>query len=133
MSSDRAARLTMRVMRPVSPSLRPVLLFLQLALLVGMAAAMSGPARADDCGTVAFSCVHEVMTINGSSRVLSVTVYLTSEFPDLYNVIVPGRPQMEMKVGGTFRVGVQPDGTATYSVQPCSRNLTSSNCMSWTQ
>jgi len=119
MSSDRAARLTMRVMRvkrPVSPSLRPLLLFLQLALLVGMAAAMSGPARADDCGTVAFSCVHEVMTINGSSRILSVTVYLTSEFPDLYNVIVPGRPQMEMKVGGTFRVGVQPDGTATYSV-----------------
>ena len=134
MSSDRAARLTMRVMRvirPVSPSLRPLLLFLQLALLVGVGAAMSGPARAHDCGSVAFSCVDEVMTINGSSRILSVTVYLTSDFPDLYNVIVPGRPQMELKVGGTFKVGVQPDGTASYSVQACSRDLTSSNCMGW--
>ena len=123
----------MRVKLPLCLSLRPFLLLLQSALLIFVASAISGPARADDCSTAPDTCLHEVLTSQGSSRILSVTINKTNDFPDWYNVIVPGHPQAELKVGGTLTLSIQPDGTATYSVQACWHNVATSNCNGWAQ
>ena len=129
----------MGVKLPPCLSLRPFLPLLQLALLIFVASAISGPARADDCGNpVKDTCLHEVITSNGNSRILTVTLNTNPPGPpedQYFNVIAPRRFQFEVIVGGKFTLNVQPDGTAIYSVQYCVRGFggTTSDCNAWTQ
>ena len=127
----------MGVKLPLRLSLRLFVLLFQSALLIFVASVISGPARADDCSTVPYTCLREAIASNGNSRILSVTLS-SSTGPavsgNALNVIVPGHSQFEVKVGGTFTLNVQPDGTAVYSVQFCTHyGLAGTDCAHWTQ
>lgn len=95
--------------------MRPVL----LALLPLISVVLNMPAKADDCASVADTCLHEVVGVAGSGRVLTVNLLRTFDAVDWYDVITPARAQFEVEPGKAFQVAIAQDGSVSYSVQAC--------------